>query len=198
MFIVAIVIFAATVPGCASSTPIIEPDDETLVALAWLSGAWVSVDDSGSRTEEHWTTPSAGTMLGVNRTIVEGRTVFFEFLRIEATPDGQIVYFASPEGRDPPTPFTLIEQTPERFVFENLDHDFPQRIIYTIDEDGVLTQRIEGVQNGEPKSSEWTLQRATLKVTLSLPEIRHRVYDWRWKRSISEDSYGFRYGRGGC
>ena len=46
-------------------------------------------------------------MLGVNRTIIDGVTVAFEFLRIEETPKG-IVYYASPGGRYPPTAFGLL------------------------------------------------------------------------------------------
>jgi hypothetical protein len=33
-------------------------------------------------------------------------------------------------------------------VFENLEHDFPQRIIYRRNQDGSLTARIEGDRGG--------------------------------------------------
>jgi len=46
-------------------------------------------------------------------------------------------------------------------VFENPEHDFPQRILYRLD-GGMLHARIEGVVDGEPLSSEWTWSRALL------------------------------------
>ncbi len=146
----------ALASGCASA-PRPGTGDGTLSEVAWLTGSWVG-EGSESRSEEHWTEARAGLMLGVNRTIAGGRTVFFEYLRIERRPEG-LVYLASPLGRDPPTPFTLIEHGERRAVFENPEHDFPQRVIYWL-EDDELHGRIEGVEQDEPKSSQWVWRRA--------------------------------------
>ena len=43
-------------------------------------------------------------------------------------------------------------------VFENPEHDYPQRILYLRDGDE-LTARIEGTAGGVEKSSEWTWTR---------------------------------------
>lgn len=129
--------------------------------LSWMVGSWVS--DAGPRqSDEHWTHAAGGTMFGVNRTVANDRTVFFEYLRIEKTEAG-IVYLASPKGRQPPTAFTLIESGEKRAVFENPQHDFPQRIVYWR-EGEALRARIEGTVNGEAKSSEWGWRRGTLVV----------------------------------
>jgi hypothetical protein len=142
--------------GCAPSIVELAPDDPHLEPLAWMAGSWSSEQD-GTRLEEHWIQPSGATMLGVNRTVRDGRTVFFEYLRIERSDDG-VVLQASPLGRAP-TVFTLVELTEGRVVFENPDHDFPQRIIYWRDGDE-LRARIEGDENGVPKASEWSWRRA--------------------------------------
>jgi hypothetical protein len=147
--------------GCASSPPATSPGaapDGALAEVAWLAGTWVSPGGKGPRTEEHWIPPAGGSMLGVNRTVIGGRTAFFEFLRLEADEQG-LVYHAAPMGRHPATPFRLVEVTPGRVVFENPRHDFPQRIIYRRDGDRGLVQRIEGTEAGETKSSEWRLRR---------------------------------------
>lgn len=125
--------------------------------LAWMAGAWEG-DDGRMQMEEHWLAPKGGTMLGLHRDLASGRTVGFEFLRIEALADG-IVYVASPQGR-PGTPFRLVESGAKRAVFENREHDFPQRILYWLDADGSLHARIEGPQDGKPVSQEWTWRRA--------------------------------------
>ena len=57
------------------------------------------------------------------------KTVFYEFLRIEHSSAGT-TYLASPKGRQPPTPFKMIECKPNQVTFENLQHDFPQRVAY--------------------------------------------------------------------
>ncbi len=49
--------------------------------LAWMAGAWVT--DKDPVTEEHWSSPAGGTMMGMNRTISGGRTVHRESLLLE-------------------------------------------------------------------------------------------------------------------
>ncbi|TWT44682.1 hypothetical protein RAS1_10970 [Phycisphaerae bacterium RAS1] len=151
--------------GCTSARDstagavLLESADPALAGLSWLAGAW-SDGGQGRRTEEHWTHATGGTMLGLGRTTQSGRTVFFEFLRIESRPDG-IYYVAQPLGR-PPTAFKLVtgETGPDRVVFENPQHDFPKRISYTR-RGGELQVRIEGDANG--RSEEWIWNRATVK-----------------------------------
>ena len=124
-----------------------------LSSLTWLAGAWTGVQGK-VEMEEHWLAPKGNMMLGLHRDIVGERTVMFEYLRIEATLDA-ITYWASPKGR-PATPFRLKESRENHVVFENPEHDFPQRIIYWLDKDGSLHARIEGLQGGKAASEEWT------------------------------------------
>jgi hypothetical protein len=122
-----------------------------LAALAWMVGGWASEQD-GTASEEHWVAARGGTMLGLHRDVKGGRTVGFEFLRIEAQPEG-LVYLASPSGR-PATPFRAVEVGADRVVFENKAHDFPQRILYWRSP-GALHARIEGVMDGKASGMEW-------------------------------------------
>ena len=135
-------------------------NDAELSKLAWLTGSWVS-KSVGRSTEEHWTHADGGTMFGVSRTISGGKTVMFEYLRIVSMADG-ISYLSSPGGRNPPTPFKAVKIEDRRVVFENLKHDFPQRVIYWRDPDGTMHARIEGTEGGKEKGSEWTWQPATI------------------------------------
>ncbi len=123
--------------------------------VAFLVGSWA---DAAGEVEEHWIPPKAGAMLGVNRTVKGGKMVFFEYLRIELDEQGRIVYRASLMGLAPPVTFTLVSHAENQATFENLAHDFPQRIHYKLVGDE-LQMRIEGVENGAAKSSEWVLHR---------------------------------------
>ena len=94
-----------SVAGCRTTVDAVmntEPRG-ALADLVWLTGSWVVVEGDGL-SEEHWTRPAGDTMMGLNRTVARGRTIAFEFLRIESTAQG-VVYWASPGGRYPPTPF---------------------------------------------------------------------------------------------
>ncbi len=91
-------------------------------------------------------------MLGVNRTVRSDGKTAFEFMRIARTDQG-ISLFASPGGKSA-TEFPLKRLTKDRVVFENPDHDFPQRIIYHRNGDQ-LSGRIEGTIDGQEKSTEW-------------------------------------------
>src|SRR6267154_6645243 len=78
--------------------------DVSLAKLTWLAGDWQLAN--GTRVvEEHWTMPSANSLLGMSRTVRDGRTVAFEFVRIEQR-DGGVFYVAQP-GCRPPTDFKL-------------------------------------------------------------------------------------------
>ncbi|MCP3902031.1 MAG: hypothetical protein GY715_00220 [Planctomycetes bacterium] len=152
---------ALIVGGCATTGSTI--GDPAFQEVAWLTGRWEGFASDGVLTEEQWMKPRAGSMLGMNRTMAGDRTVFFEYLRIEPTDDGGLVYLAAPKGRAPATPFTLVASGGGRLVFENLDHDYPQRIIYEYDRRRRgLAMRIEGVENGVEngveKSADWQLR----------------------------------------
>jgi len=132
-----------------------EPLAASLEELAWMAGHWRS-ELGPSVIEEGWLGPAGGVMLGVNRTVTGDRTASFEFLRLEERKEG-IVYLASPGGRSPAAPFTLVALDGRHAVFENLGHDFPQKITYAREGDR-LRAGIEGVDNGEPKRLEWVFE----------------------------------------
>lgn len=140
---------AAALPGAS-------PGGVSLDRLAWMAGSWAG-EAEGVQAEEHWTEPKGGLMLGLHRDVAGGKAVSFEFLRIESTPEG-VVYLSSPRGA-PATPFRLVESKGTRAVFENLQHDFPKRILYWLAEDGSLHARIEGARGEEGKAQEWTWRR---------------------------------------
>ena len=128
--------------------------------LAWMAGSW-SGESGGIQMEEHWTAPKGNSMVGLHRDVGKGRTMLFEYLRIEQQGD-QIVYLSMPNGRSPATPFPLKELSATRVVFENPAHDFPQRIIYWKDGND-LRARIEGTRNGKTVGEEWRWSPGGLK-----------------------------------
>lgn len=125
--------------------------DLRVASLDWLAGAWVK-DDGGEKVMESWVGPGNGMMVAANLTTWPNGRRSFEFMRIADTPQG-MSYFASPGGR-PPVEFRARESGDKRVVFENLAHDYPQRISYWRD-GAALVARIEGTPRGQRRSEEW-------------------------------------------
>lgn len=126
--------------------------------LSWLAGYWLDCSN-GREVSETWSDPRGGLIVGHNVTLRGGR-VGFEAAHIGPTPDGGLAYYAQPDGA-PPTPFVLIAHEPGRAVFENVENDFPTRILYARDGE-VLTARIEGEINGQPRAVNWRFEAAAL------------------------------------
>jgi hypothetical protein len=110
--------------------------------LAWISGDWETASGR-MQIDEHWTKVAGNSLIGMSRTVAGGKTVFFEYLRIEAR-GADIYYVAHPRARAPGTDFKLVRLSGHEAVFENLAHDFPKRVIYRKNGDGTLSARVEG------------------------------------------------------
>jgi hypothetical protein len=112
----------------------------SIADLSWIAGSWSA--NSGSQTiEEHWTPAASNALLGMGRTIVDGRMTAFEYLRIVEL-DAGVFYIAQPNGR-PPTSFRLTQWDGEKAIFENPDHDFPKRIVYTRHDANAVTVNVD-------------------------------------------------------
>ena len=125
-------------------------------ALDWIAGCWTMASGQTS-IEEHWMKPSGATMLGMSRTVRDGKTTEYEFLQIRETSTG-LEYVAKPSGQAEAT-FTLKTLEPGNVVFENPTHDFPQRIMYKKTGDATATARIEGTRNGQLRGVDFPFHR---------------------------------------
>jgi len=130
---------------------------EDVQNLSWMTGCWRG-EDRGVQMEECWSKPEGGALLGTHRDIVNGKMVSWEFMRIDGSQQ-DIVYYASPKSRTP-TPFTLLTTSTNKVIFENKEHNFPQRIIYWLDAEGKLNARIEGKKGEKEVSMQWTWKRS--------------------------------------
>lgn len=149
-------------PGDPAPPPVkLTPSDAALEKLAWMAGSWAG-EIRTMVTEEHWTQPSGGTMLGVNRQVVQRRTMLFEYLRIESRADG-IYYVANPGGKGE-TAFKMVKLEGQSVVFENRTHKAPHRIIYRR-EGHKLHARVEtDLHDGSVSEHAWMWTRAVIVV----------------------------------
>jgi hypothetical protein len=126
--------------------------------LGWLAGHW-RLEKAGRVIDEQWMAPAGGLMLGMARTIAKGQVREYEFVLIREGPGGELFYVAQPSGQKEAT-FKQQFLTDTEVVFENKEHDFPQKIGYRLQPDGTLVAYIEGPgKDGATKRIEYPYQR---------------------------------------
>lgn len=134
----------------------VRPRDDAGQPLSWLSGNWIQCFGPNV-VEERWIGPSHSVIVGANLTH-RPNGVSYEFLRLAPGDGGQLALHVQPSGQAP-TEFPLAQAGTMRLVFEKLDHDFPQRVIYWR-EGEKLRARIEGMVDGSLEGFDWHYARA--------------------------------------
>lgn len=127
----------------------------TVADLGWMAGTWVQ-ERNGVTTREVWLSPMGGAMAGLTQTNRAGRPVQIEYASITTSDKGPV--FTAIVGGQGPTAFILKPGSTDTLVFENPQHDFPQRVIYRRCE-ADLCARIEGAMDGKPASMDWRYRR---------------------------------------
>lgn len=123
--------------------------------LDWLAGCW-RLDSPRRVVEEQWMAPAGGVMLGMSRTLVGDRTVEHEFVVIRQD-EGRLTYTAHPSSQSPAT-FTARQVSGDEVLFENPQHDFPQRIRYRRQADQLVAS-IEGTRDGRARTVQFAYAR---------------------------------------
>lgn len=127
--------------------------------LRWMSGCWQGHSRDGSRViDEQWMTPRGGMMLGMSRT-VRGDSAVLEFEHLAIVErQGRVVYHAEPSEQQP-ADFTGRVVTDTLVIFENLEHDFPQRVLYRKRGADSVIARIEGMRGGQVRGIDFPYAR---------------------------------------
>lgn len=158
---------AALLVSALIVSPIARAADAPINSLSWLAGCWSS-EDAEPGSGEQWMPLAGNTLLGMSRTVRAGQTVAHEFMRIADAADGKLTFFAQPSGK-PPASFSVLTLTATAVVFENLEHTFPQRIIYRFEPPAKLHASIEGARNGVHKSFSYPMVRVSCDAPLQKP-----------------------------
>jgi len=121
---------------------------KNLDSLSWIVDNWVNADGE-TVSYEHWQKINDSLFEGGSETVKNGDTIFAEKLKL-VMQNGDIFYVADVKHNPAPVYFKLTSQGSNFAVFENPEHDFPQKITYKIEE-GNLHAFIEG----PGKSGNW-------------------------------------------
>ena len=161
----------ATVPPEAAAPPAApsQPQPPTapkldeggaFAALAWLEGCWQGTVNQ-REFREHWLPPRGGMLIGAGQSVLRGKMLDYEFLRIEPRSDG--IFFSQFGGDRKETSFRLDKVVSEDkdtiFTFVNTADAFPARLVYRRGSEGWLYETIEGKMNGGDRQVIYPLRR---------------------------------------
>jgi len=106
--------------------------------LSWMAGHWETATRS-SRVIEQWLRVSNDTAEGLGETydLETGELKSRETLRLVQM-SGEVFYLAKVAHNDAPVAFRLTSCDGDSAVFENPEHDFPTRIAYRLEDEGIL------------------------------------------------------------
>jgi Domain of unknown function (DUF6265) len=133
----------------------------TLKDVAWFAGQWKSPASEKLTSEEHWSEPAVGAMIGMFRLTNAEKPLLYEFLMMDETPDGvtmRLRHFktAMAEVEKEPIRLKLTKASSTEAVFENPDNEKPKRITYRLDQPNQISVVVETTRDG--KSAAFTLK----------------------------------------
>lgn len=117
--------------------------------VAWMEGRWVD-EQPGRHTIEEWSRVSDLTMEGIGYLMrpSTGEVRVSETLRLVEMSE-EVFFVAYIKSNRMPVPFRLAECGSDFAVFENMAHDFPRRLAYTLNgADSLHVDVSDGEGNG--------------------------------------------------
>ena len=151
------IIILTFLTSCKNSSS--EKKFDKLQKLNWLIGNWEQKLPDGT-LKENWSKENDSTFNGDSYFINTKDTVHFESIKLVQTAE-QLTYIATVIGQnnDEPVAFKLTSDADNTFTFENLAHDYPQKITYKKVSDTNLIASISGKQQGKDSSESYPMEK---------------------------------------
>ncbi|MDI5893329.1 DUF6265 family protein [Flavobacterium algoritolerans] len=133
--------------------------NEKIKAASWLLGNWENKSADGNLTE-NWEKLNDSTFQAQSYYIKEKDTVHFESIILQQKGEN-LTYTATVKGQnnDKPVVFKLTTATDKQVSFENLKHDYPQKISYSQITPDSLVAKISGIQQGKSSSEQFSMKK---------------------------------------
>lgn len=125
----------------------------------WLIGSWKN-KSAKTLDIETWKKLNDSTFLGRSYSLAGTDTISSEHIRIEQH-DGKLYYIPTVKNQNngKAVTFALTSSDNKHLVFENPEHDFPQKITYTQITKDSLVAEISGVWKGKQKAIQFPMKR---------------------------------------
>ena len=102
-----------------------------LSTMRWIEGKWMMEKAKGGERWETWRKENRWLMTGKGLKVAGQDTTLLEYLELSEN-EKEIWYIPTvpDQNNAEPVPFKLVNHTDRDLIFENREHDFPQRILY--------------------------------------------------------------------
>jgi hypothetical protein len=158
---------AAATPGTAPEAPAATATAAApaatgpLAQFAWLEGCWRG-DVNKREFREQWLPLRGDLMIGISHTVMEGKTLDFEYLRLDPRADG--LFYVTTQPGQGELAFRLVKVTPHdggdvEYAFANPARDFPKTIAYRRSSDGWLYATVDGKIDGADRQVIYPMRR---------------------------------------
>jgi hypothetical protein len=141
------------------TVPVATPTYNELAKADWIMGRWQSNFKGGSATEI-WEKQNDSTFGGRSFVVAGKDTVSSEQLRL--VQEGDLLYYiptVKGQNNNQPVKFKMIKATGDELIFENPEHDFPQKISYKkVSADSIVAE-ISGNMNGVQSAEQFPMSR---------------------------------------
>ncbi|MFD2938759.1 DUF6265 family protein [Flavobacterium notoginsengisoli] len=131
-----------------------------LAKAEWFIGEWGNKSAEGELTER-WKKENDSVYLGESYFVVgQNDTVFAEHVRLEEA-NGKLSYIVTVPGQNKelPVSFEMTSATDNQIVFENPEHDYPNKIIYNLVAKDSLIAEISGLKKGKPNTERFVMKK---------------------------------------
>ncbi|WP_163397702.1 DUF6265 family protein [Flavobacterium fluviatile] len=134
-----------------------ETVEDKIKKADWLIGNWENTSPDGVLTE-NWQKVNDSTFKAASYFIKAKDTIHFESI-VLAQKGEALTYIATVKGQNDgkPVAFPSTSETEKQLVFENPQHDYPQKITYTKGGNNTLTAEISGKLNGKVSSEKFVM-----------------------------------------
>jgi hypothetical protein len=159
---------AAQAPPPAQSVPPVQAETkpappalaDPLAQFDWLAGCWRG-EFNRREFREHWMPVRGGMLVGMSQTVSAGKTLSYEYLRIERRADG--IYYVLRSGPASESVLKLDKTTVEGaatiFTFANPALEFPRQLSYRRDPGEWLYATVTGKVSGTDRDLVYAMRR---------------------------------------
>ena len=142
--------------GCHNK---IEKKFEKLEKVIWLLGNWEQILSNGTVTES-WKQVNDSIYRGTTFFIKNNDTIHKENIVLTQKKE-TLLYTTTVDGQnnDQPVAFNLTSAVQNTFSFENLNHDYPQKIVYKKISDTHFLITISGKQLGKYSQEKYSMKK---------------------------------------
>jgi len=133
--------------------------NQPITHAKWLIGSWKN-QSAKTVDIETWKKLNDSTFIGRSYSLTGADTVSSEHIQLEQH-KGKLYYIPMVKNQNggKAVTFTLTSSNNKHLVFENPEHDFPQKITYTQITNDSLVAEISGTRKGRQKAIQFPMKR---------------------------------------